>query len=412
MPNSLTKDLEIMFEEYIEGYDAACVISMEAETSFPAPQSMQRAGDVFYKPQNYHASVVTGLDVSAAQKTDLIQRMVPTVFRSPDNVVYQLDAKEMRDSEHKKRMGQAASGRLAAEIDKNLYSTVAARAAIVIKKTGAFTWDDGATAEALMLSRGIGAGRERKMFLNPFDYKDVAKDLGNRAYLGDRNKAAYERSQVPDIAGFKTFRTDNVSNLAAVGTVTGTTVSGATSLTPSAMTGDLPTDNRQMAMTVAGANIANIKNGDTFTLANSGTPINAVHQIDKSDSGQPMTFRVLSGGGTANLVVTPGIIATGPYQNCTAAAANGATLTFLNTVTKPVNAFWAQGAVALDYGKLAFPTGQGADVMTATTKNGVPLIMSYAFNHLTGITTVRFTTLYATSVLDPEQCGIIIANQT
>lgn len=107
MPNSLTKDLEIMFEEYIEGYDHACVISMEAETSYPKPQDMQRAGDVFYKPQNYHASVVTGLDVSAAQKTDLIQRMVPTVFRSPDNVVYQLDAKEMRDPEHKKRMGSA-----------------------------------------------------------------------------------------------------------------------------------------------------------------------------------------------------------------------------------------------------------------------------------------------------------------
>lgn len=410
MPNALTKDLEIMFEEYIEGYDAACVISKEADTSYPAPQDMQRAGDVFYKPQNYHASVVTGLDVSGATKTDIIQRMVPTVFRSPDNVVYQLDAKELRDPEHKKRMGAAAATRLSAEVDKNIYSTVAARAAIVIKKTGAFSWDDGATAEALMLSRGIGAGRQRKMFLNPFDYKDVAKDLGNRAYLGDRSKAAYERSQVPDIAGFGTFRTDNVANLSAIGTVTGTTVSGATSLTPTAMTGDLPTDNRQMAMTVAGANIANIKNGDVFTLANSGTPINAVHQIDKSDTGQAFTLRVLSGGGTANLIVTA-LIATGPYQNVTAAAANGATLTFLNTATKPVNAFWAQGAVALDYGKLAFPTGQGAEVMTATTKNGVPLIMSYAFNHLTGIVTVRCTTLYATTVLDPEQCGIIIANQ-
>lgn len=412
MPNALTKDLEIMFEEYIEGYDAACVVSMEAEKSYPNPTDMQRAGDVFYKPQNYHASVVTGLDVSAATKTDVIQRMVPTVYRTPDNVVYQLDAKELRDPEHKKRMGQAASTRLAAEIDKNLLSTVALRASIFVKKVSTIAWDDGAQAEALMISRGIGAGRDRKLFLNPFDYKDIAKDLGNRAYLGDRSKDAYERSKVPDIAGFKTFRTDNVYNLAAIGTVTGTTVSGATSHTVTAMTGDLPTDNRQMAMTVAGANIANIKNGDTFTLANSGTPINAVHQIDKSDTGQAMTFRVVSGGGTANLVISPAIIATGPYQNVTAAAANGATLTFLNNATKPVNAFWAQGAVALDYGKLAFPTGQGAEVMTATTKNGVPLIMSYAFNHLTGITTCRFTTLYATTVLDPEQCGLIVANQT
>lgn len=407
MPNSLTKDLEVMFGEYIDGYDAACVISKEADTSFPNPTDMQRAGDVFYKPQNYHATVVTGLDVSAAAKTDLIQRMVPTVYRTPDNVVYQLDAKEMRDPEHKKRMGATASNRLSAEVDKNLYATVAAQAAIVVKKVGALTWDDGAQAEALMLSRGIGGGRERKLFLNPFDYKDVAKDLGNRAYLGDRSKDAYERSMVPDIAGFKTFRTDNVANLAAAGTVTGTTVSGAQSHTPTAMTGDLPTDNRRFTLTIAGVNIANIKNGDRFTAG-----VNAVHNIDKSDTGQLMVFTVISGGGTATPVISPAPIATGPYQNVTGVLAAATALVFQNTVTKPVNAFWAQGAVTLDYGKLAFPTGEGAQVMTANTSNGVPLIMSYAFNHLSGVTTCRFTTLYAATVLDPEQCGIIIANQT
>lgn len=410
MANSLAKDLEIMFENFVEGYDAACVISREAETSFPNPTDMQRAGDTFYKMQNYNASVVTGLDISAATKTDVIQRMVPTVYRSPDNVLFQLDAKEMRDPTHKERMGKAASLRLAAEIDKNLLSTVASNAGIVVKKVGAIAWDDGATAESLMLSRGIGAGRDRKMFLNPFDYKDIAKDLGNRAYLGDTNLDAYERSKVPDIAGFRTFRTDNVSNLTATGTVSGTTVNGANQvLTVAAMNGSVPQDNRQQTLTVAGANVANIKAGDSFTLAG----VNAVHQIDKSDTGQPMTFRVLAvGGGGTSLTITPALVASGPYQNVSAAPANGAALTFLNTATKPVNAFWADGAVALDYGKLAFPQNEGAAVMTATTKNGVPLLMSAAFNHLTGISTVRATTLYATTVLDPEQCGIIIANQT
>lgn len=408
MANSLTKDLEIMFENYIEGYDAACVISMEADTSYPAPQSMQRAGDVFYRPQNYHANVVTGLDVSGATKTDVIQRMVPTVYRTPDNVVYQLDAKEMRDPEHMKQMGSAASTRLAAEIDKNLYSTVAAQAGIVVKKVGALTWDDGAQAEALMISRGIGAGRDRKLFLNPFDHKDIAKDLGNRAYLGDTSLSAYERSKVPDIAGFKTFRTDNVANVTVTGTVTSTLVNGAgQALTVAAMDGDLPKDNRRMVLNCDGANVANVKVGDVFTLPT----VNAVHQIDKSDTGQLMTFRVLANNAGA-LTITPAIITSGPYQNVTNAPADNAALTFLNTATKPANVFWAQGAVALDYGKLAFPTDQGAKVMTGTTKNGVPLIMSYEFNHLTGITTARFTTLYATTVLDPEQCGLILANQS
>jgi len=241
-----------------------------------------------------------------------------------------------------------------------------------------------------------------------FDHLAAAKDLGNRAYLGDLSKSALERARVPDIGGFTTYRTDNVANLTTVGTVTGTTINGAQSFTPASMTGDVPTDNRQMVLNVSGANIANIKAGDSFTIAN----VNAVHQIDKSDTGQSMTFRVLSvAGGGANLTVTPALIASGPYQNVSASAAGGAAVTFLNTATKPVNAFWSQGAVSLDYGRLAFPTGEGPQVMTATTKQGVPLIMSYSFNHLTGKTTCRFTTLYATAVRSPEHCGIIVANQ-
>lgn len=406
MANALAKDLELMFENFVEGFDAECVISRAAETSYPSPKTMQRAGDVFYKKQNYHAAVVTGLDVSAATRTDVIERFVPTVYRSPDNVIYELDAKELRDPDHMRKMGDASALRLAAEVDKNLYAAVAAQSSIIVKKVGALSWDDGAQAEALMISRGISS-RDLKLFMNPFDYKDVAKDLGNRAYLGDRNLSAYERSKVPDIANFATFRTDNVANLAAIGTVTSTTVTSNTSHTVTAMTGDLPTDNRYGVLPVSGANIANIKNGDCFTIAN----VNAVHMIDKSDTGQPMTFRVISGAGTGSLTVTPKIVTSGPYQNVTAQAAAGAALTFLNTATKSVNAFWAQGAVTLDYGRLEFPQGMGAEVMTATTKNGVPLVMVAQINAQTGKVFVRATTLYAATVLDPEKAGLILANQ-
>lgn len=408
MANFLTKDLEIMFGEYVEGYEAACVVSMEAETSYPSPQSMQRSNDIFYRPQNYNANIVTGLDISASADTDIIQRMVPTVYRQPDNVRITLNALQMRDPQHRTQMGKAAATRLAAEVDKNVYTAVANQGAVVVKKVGALAWDDGAQAEALLLSRGIGLGRERKFFMNAFDYKDVAKDLGNRAYMGNTNLNAYERSKVPDIAGFKTFRTDNQVVLAAVGAVTGTTVNGTQSFSPSAMTGDLPTDNRRMTLSVAGANIANTKNGDAFVIAG----VNACHNIDKSDTSQPMTFRIISGAGTASLVISPAIIATGPYQNVTAAALTGAAITFQNTVARAVNPFWVQGAVTLDYGLLNFPKGEGANVMTANTKNGVPLLMAYQFDSMKGTATCRFTTLYAATVLDPEQCGVVIANQT
>lgn len=407
MANALAKDLELMFENVIEGFDAACVVSHAAETSYPDAAAMQRAGDTFYKKQSTQAATVSGLDVSGSTRADVIDRFVPAVYSSPQNVIYELDAKELRDSQNMINMGKAAAVSLAAEIETTLYAKVAAQASIFVKKVGAITWDDGSLAEALMISRGI-TNPDRKLFLNPFDYQVIAKDLGNRAYLGDRSKDAYERSRVPDLASFATFRTDQIANVTTNGTVTGTTVNANTSHTVTAMTGDLPTDNRYGALVVAGANIANTVAGAAFTIAG----VNAVHAISKTDTGQLQTFRIISGQGTANLVISPKIIISGPYQNVTAQAAAGAAVTFLNNATKPANVFWAQGAVTLDYGKLAFPSGTGAQVLTGTTKQGVPIVMVAQINAQTGKLFVRNTTLYSATVVDPEKCGVILANQT
>lgn len=72
---------------------------------------------------------------------------------------------------------------------------------------------------------------------------------------------------------------------------------------------------------------------------------------------------------------------------------------------------YAQGATLTAYEKAQIPTGQGPQVMTATTEQGATLIMSYAFDHIKGVTTARFTTLYGCSVLVPEYTGIVIAGQ-
>lgn len=408
MANNLAKAAEVAFEEFVEGYEADCVVSKEVQTRYPDATTMQRAGDTEYLSQDFGATIVTGLDISASSDTDVIDRKVPLTYRQPDNVRFSLDAKEMRDERYMKEMGKAASSRLAAEVENNLNATIAARAGIVIKKVGAFAWTDGAMAEAQLVQVGAGNGIDKKLFINPMDYLAVSADLGNKAYMGDLSKSAYERSQIPNIAGFRTFRSDQVANVTQVGTVAATVVSGASqALTVAAMAGDVIQDNRQMTLVTSGANVANIKAGDAFTLPT----VMKVHNISKAATAQLMTFRVLANTAGA-LTITPAIITSGPYQNVTNSPANGAALTFLNTVTAPVNTFWTKDAAVLSYGKLEFPTDGGAKVMTANTVQGVPLLMSYAFNHLTGKTTYRFTTMYGTTVLQPERCGIILANQT
>lgn len=53
----------------------------------------------------------------------------------------------------------------------------------------------------------------------------------------------------------------------------------------------------------------------------------------------------------------------------------------------------------------------GAELMTANTKKCGPLVMVAQINAQTGKVYVRNTTLYAATVLDPEKCGLILANQ-
>jgi hypothetical protein len=163
-----------------------------------------------------------------------------------------------------------------------------------------------------------------------------------------------------------------------------------------------------MTLTVQGANVANIKAGDTFTIAN----VNAVHMITKEDTGVLQTFRVLAvaGSGTS-LTISPAIVISGPYQNVTTQAANSAAVSFVNAVTKPANLFFAGDAIQLMYSDLEFPVNQGVQVRKSRTANGVPLTMSYGFDQLKAKTTFRFHTYFAAEAVDPEKIGIIVANQ-
>lgn len=408
MANSALKTIDIMWESFVEAFDAMTVLSNMVDRETINPTEAERAGDVMYVRQNYHASTVAGLDISGETDMDVISRAVPLVFNDPQNVKYSLDAKEMRDESVMRKQGEAAARQLAAVIDTTLYNRAVDRATIVQLASGAFTWNLGQSAETAMIQRGITSS-QAKLLLNATDYQAVSADLGGKAYQSDWSKNAYERSRIPGIANFETFRTDNLKNLTIKGTVTGTTVNGNQSHTVVAKDANgVPVDNRQMTLTVQGTNVANIKAGDVFTIAN----VNAVHMITKEDTGTLQTFRVLAvaGSGTS-LTISPAIVPSGPYQNVTTQAANSAAITFVNNATKPANLFFSGDAIQLKYSRLHFPTDQGAKVMTATTENGAPLTMSYFFNHLTGKTQFRFHTYFAAEAVDPEKIGIIVANQ-
>ncbi|HFU4976784.1 TPA: P22 phage major capsid protein family protein [Escherichia coli] len=421
MANQLAKDLEIMFENYVEGFEAACVVSRNAKKFRPGDTAMQRAGDVLYRPQHYHMNIEEGLDLSEKTPTALVQRLVPSVFKEPKNILYTLDAREMRDPEHKTEAGRAAGMRLAAQIDSDLISMVTQRATNVVAipasengSRGLALWNGAADIDATMTAIGVPQGINRRSFWNPFNYKDLAGELGHRAYAQGATLTAYEKAQIPPVASFDSYKTDISGRLPKAATV-GNTITLAEAPAHKVEAKDvngMPVDNRQGTIKISAKSL---QVGDAFTIAG----VNSVHQITKDTTGQPQVFRVLAVD-TAGTTVTisPKILppnntdeASRPYANVDANAASGAAITVLNKNAAPANLFWADGSVELMYGKLAFPTGQGPQVMTATTEQGATLIMSYAFDHIKGVTTARFTTLYGCSVLVPEYTGIVIAGQ-
>lgn len=408
MANDSLKTIEIMNETFADAFEANCVLSKMVDRETIDGQVAQRAGDVIYERQNYHASTVAGLDISAATAMDVVDRAVPMTFSTPQNVLFRLNSMEMRDPVKMEKTGEAAGKALAALIDQTLYARAVARANITLTQTGILVNDTVAAAEQEFIQRGISMN-DASFVANAADWRALSKDLAGRQYISDRTKEAYERSQVPDVANFMTYRTDNLVNVAIKGTVTGTTVNGNQSATVTSKDANgIPVDNRQMVLTVAGVNVANIKAGDRFTI---GT-LNAVHMITKSDTNSLQTFTVISVAGAGTLLtISPAIVATGPYQNVTGIAATGATLTFINNATKPANLFFAPNAIKLKYGRLEWPTDMGPKVMTTTTETGAPLCLSYDFNHLTGVCTARFHTYFAAEAVDPEKIGIILANQ-
>lgn len=433
MANKLTKDLEIMFETFVNDFEAQLVISKAAKTFSPDSTDMQRAGDVVYRPQHYHMASVRGLDLSSATANSLLQRMVPSVMRAPNNIIYELDAKEMRDEQHRTDAGRGAAQRLAADIDIDVANEVGLRAtniqtvtaqALANGTAGKELWNAAAKLKANMTQIGVPAGLRRSAFWNADSSRDLASELGQRQTVAGAVFDAYKDAQIPNVAGFQSFEVDNSPYLAAGSTATITlaavpahkievqannpddySIANMTNITP-------PPDNRQGDITLSAAH--GLKAGDAFTIDG----VTMVHRITLADTGKPQVFRVLAVSGTT-VTVSPKLLPVNnadvpsrPYANIAANPLINAPITVVNKVGSPADVLWADGAVELMLGRLAFPTGEGVQVMTSTTKQGAYVIMAYSFDIKTAKTTCRFTTMYGANVLIPEHTALILRDQT
>lgn len=423
MANSFSKQETVAFDRSLEGFEDAGVISKAFKKMTFDGTIAERSGNTIWRPQPYIAQSFSGLDQTANFNRNYTQLSVPVTLGYSHAVPLTLSATELRDMLQEERLGKAAMQRLASDINVDCSNLAALTGSIVIKRTTAATGFDDISAIDDAFNRNGVQMDGRKAFFPSNHYNAMASNLASRQTMQGKPTQAYEKGYVGEINNIDTYKLDYGYRLTpALGV--GVTLNGANQFyTPrafsTASTGEgSNVDNRYQTITI-GVTSGTVKVGDAFSIAG----VNEVHHITKLDTGAPKTFRItaiLTGAGGAGTVqITPPIISGGggtdaelQYKNVTSTPANGAAITFLNTVSGMVVPFWQDDAMEIIPAKYVPAPNSGMAVMSATTSNGITVVMTRqgSINDLS--TKYRFDVFYGLANLQPEMSGIELFSQT
>jgi hypothetical protein len=426
MSNSFSKEERVAFEDILEGFNDALVLSRNVSIYNTDGSMMERTNNVIYRPQPYIAQSYDGMD-QTNNFTAYTQLSVPATLGFQKSVPFILDALELRDALQEGRLGDAAKQKLASDINISIMNVAAAQGSLVVTvNTAAGDYDDVALCDSIMNEQGVQSF-DRYLALSSRDYNGIAGNIatgtgtGARSFAGTKSNTAYERSFVGMVAGFETYKLDYANRLAAAtgADPTMSTLAAANNYyvpvaTSTAVTGETQNvDNRFQTITVS--DTTNLPAGSAIEIAG----VEAVHHITKQGTGFSKTFRVVQVVNSTTCVITPPIISAQggtdaelQYQNCIVTAATGRTINRLNTVTAPVNCFWQKDALEILPGRYAVPSDAGVAVMRASTDQGIELVMQKQYDVNTMKTKYRLDTLYGVVNKQPEMSGILLFNQT
>lgn len=421
MSNSFSKEERVAFENLILGFDDALVLSRNVAKYTTDASEMERAGDVIWRPQPYIAQSFDGMDQST-NFFNQTQLSVPATLGFSKSSPWIMDAKELRDALQENRLGEAAKQKLASDINVAITNVASNQGTLVVKRTSAATgFDDVAAAEGIMNERGVQMF-DRCLALSTRDYNGMASNLASRGTVQGKVQTAYEKAYVGMIASFDTYKLDYANRLPAAlgggGLTISTLVGGANFYTPKATsvaaTGEKNNvDNRFQRVTISST--TNVAAGDCFTIAG----MDSVHHITKADTGQLMTYRIISVDSATTMTISPPIISaqggTVPelqYKNCVAVTTSGtAAIVFLNTAAASINPFWQRDALEILPGHYAVPSDAGTAVMRATTEQGLEVVWQKFYDIKTMKTLYRLDTLFGVVNKQPEMSGILLFSQ-
>lgn len=427
MSNSFSKEERVAFEDLLEGFQDALVLSRNVSVYNTDQTMMERANNTIWRPQPYIAQSINstpGTPIPGYQ--GMTQLAVPATLGFSKTVPWEMTSLELRDALQEGRLGDSAKQKLASDINIAIMNAAAGLGSLVVPiAAAAGDYDDIALCDAIMNEQGV-PDYDRFMALSSRDYNGLAGNLVGtaRSFGNQKSDKAYERSYVGMVAGFDTYKMDYANRQTAAAGGSGKTIdtNGSNSqanYTPQATStsvgGQINVDNRFQTVTVSST--ASVAAGDAFTIAE----VYAVHHITKQSTGQLKTFRVVSVDSGTTMTITPPIIgaqgiaptdAQLQYKNVEVAiAADAAAITFLNVNAASVNVFWQRDSLEILPGRYAVPSDAGVAVMRATTDQGIELVMQKFYDIDSMTIKYRMDTLFGVVNKNPEMSGILLFNQ-
>lgn len=426
MANDFNKEERVAFEQLLEGFQDAEVMSRNVRKYSTDQQMMERSQDTIWRPQPYIMNSFDGTDMTL-NFNDKTQLSVPASINIAKSVPWIMSQTELRDALQEGRLGDGARQKLASDINVSILSVVGSQGSLVVPVSSAASgFDDVALCEAIMNEQGV-PDYDRVLALSTRDYNGMASDLAGRETMNGKVTSAYERAYVGQIASFETFKLDYSNRLAAASAgasiTIDTTDDSSNFYLPTSVTSDpstserLNVDNRFQTVTVSST--TDMAAGDAFTIAG----VYAVHQITKASTGQLKTFRVISVDSSTTMTITPPIIdpssdvddeAAVQYQNCSRIGESGsatAAIVWKNVDAAAINPFYQKDAIEILPGRYALSAENGMAVMRGSTDSGLELVMTKQFDINTYTTKYRLDTRYGVVNKAPEMSGILLFSQ-
>ena len=420
--NSFVKEERVAFENLLEGFNDALVLSRNVSIYRTSGEMMERTNNIIWRPQPFIAQSFSGMDQTLNFQS-MTQLAVPATLGYQRSVPWIMDALELRDAMDEGRLGDAAKQKLASDINLAVMSVAANYGSVAVCVTSAAgDYDDVALCDTAFNEIGV-QNFDRYLALSSRDYNGMAGNLAiaTRSFGNRMSEDAYRRGFVGTVAGFETYKFDYANRIRAV-TGSNTTIDTRASAnnywvpqaTSVAATGETSNvDNRFQTVTVASN--ADLRAGDVIRIDG----VESVHHITKASTGVLKTFRVVSVGGSNTAVITPPIIsaqggsdAEKQYQNCAVTASATATVTRLNTAAAPINCFWQKDALEILPGRYAPSENAGAAIMRASTDQGIELVMQKQYDINTMKTKYRLDCLFGVVNKQPEMSGILLFGQS